>query len=48
MSDAKVKTKEREYKLPNGSILKMSEEEFQRLVEYFLALQKIELSARPE
>jgi hypothetical protein len=33
----------REYKLKNGQIIRMTEEEFQRLVEYFIELQKTEL-----
>jgi hypothetical protein len=42
-----VKNKNREYKLLNGEILKMTEEEFQRLVEYFLMLQKIGQTTPP-
>jgi hypothetical protein len=36
--------KEREYRLPNGNTIKMTEEEFHNLVDFFLTLQKIKLN----
>jgi hypothetical protein len=47
MNGGCVKNKEREYKLPNGEILKMTEEEFRLLVEYFITLEKIRLTTKP-
>ena len=37
----------REYKLKDGKVIQMTEEEFQRLVEYFLTLQKVGQTTPP-
>jgi hypothetical protein len=43
----KTNIRVRKYELENGEIIRMTEEEFQRLVEYFLTLEKMGQTTPP-